>query len=135
MKILLDSHILLWALAGHEKLSQRAAILIQNPDNIIYYSVASLWELSLKHAVHPENVEFSDKELCDFCDEAEYVPLDVKRRHILMVETLRRRDGARRHKDPFDRILIAQAKAEGMIFLTHDSLLSDYGEPCVIVDI
>ena len=133
MKIPLDSHILLWALAGHEKLPQKAVEMIQNPDNLIFYSVASLWELSLKHAVHPENVEFSCLELCSYCDEAEYLPLDVRREHILVSETLRRKDGARRHKDPFDRILLAQAKAEGMVFLTHDSLLADYGEPCVIV--
>ena len=133
MNLLLDSHILLWALSGHAKLPAKAEKFIQDTENAVYYSAASVWELSLKHVAHPENIEFSGKELCGYCDEAGYLPLDVRREHILMVETLHRKDGARRHKDPFDRILLAQAKVEHMMLLTHDTLLADYEEPCVIV--
>lgn len=133
MKILLDSHVLLWALTGHPKLSERARTEIENPGNLVFYSAASIWELSLKHMLHPEHVEFSGAELCVYCDEAEYLPLEVKRRHVLTLQSLNRRKGSSRHKDPFDRMLLAQAKAEGMTLLTHDQLLADYGEPCVVI--
>ena len=132
MKILLDSHILLWALTDHPKLPGKARDYIQDPENLIFYSAVSVWELSLKHTAHPDNVEFSGRELCEYCDDAEYLPLNVTRSHILTMERLRRKKDAPPHKDPFDKLLLAQAVAENMLFLTHDSLLPDYGEPCVV---
>lgn len=133
MKLLLDSHILIWALNDDPQLSKKARDYILNPDNLVYYSAASVWELGIKHALHPDNVDFSPQELCDCCDDAGYEPLDISRKHIFQIDSLRRPSDAPFHKDPFDRLLIAQAKAEHMMLLTHDSLLPDYNEACIIL--
>lgn len=132
MNILLDTHVLLWALTGSEKLSERAKSFILNSDNVVYYSVASIWEISIKHALHPDNISFSGRELSEYCLKAGYESLEISDRHIFSLETLHRNKSAKPHSDPFDRIMIAQAKAENMLLLTHDSLLPDYNEACVI---
>ncbi len=132
MKLLLDSHILIWALNDDPQLSKKARDYILNPDNLVYYSAASVWELAIKHALRPDNVEFTPQELCDCCDDAGYEPLDVSREHIFQIDSLRRPEDAPAHKDPFDRLLIAQAKEEHMLFLTHDSLLPYYDEACIV---
>lgn len=132
MNILLDTHILIWALTADEKLSEKAKDFILNPDNIIYYSAASIWEISIKHALHPDKFFFSGKELSSFCIQAGYEPLDISDRHVFALETLKRSENVKPHNDPFDRIMISQAKAENMLFLTHDTLLPDYNEACII---
>ena len=132
MNLLLDTHVLIWALTDDARLSQKARQLILDPDNAIYYSAASVWEISIKHALHPKEIEFSGKELSDCCREAGYLPLEIRDRHVYSLETLARSKDAQPHKDPFDRMLMAQAKAENMSFLTHDSLFSGYDEKCVI---
>ena len=93
MKILLDTHILLWVLSNDAKLSEKARKLVENEENEIYYSIVSLWEVELKRLAHPE---------------------------------------AMPHKDPFDRMLICQATTENMLFVTHDSLIPGYCEPCIL---
>lgn len=132
MNLLLDSHVLIWALTEDERLSEKARHLILDPDNVIYYSAASIWEISIKHANHPDEIQFSGKELSVFCREAGFLQLEIRDKHVYALETLNRPEDARPHKDPFDRILLAQAKAENMSFLTHDALIPDYNEKCVI---
>lgn len=132
MNILLDSHVLLWALTDDIRLSQKARNYIMDSDNFIFYSAASVWELSVKHSLHPESIAFTAEELIQYCDEAGFDALDISVEHVLLLDTLKRPETAPRHKDPFDRLLIAQAKAEGMLFLTHDALLPDYNESCII---
>ena len=132
MNILLDTHILIWALNGDQRLSGKAAEMILDEGNVIYYSTVSVWEVSIKHALHPENVEFSGKELAEFCQEAGFLPIEMRDRHVFALETIKRAEGAPPHHDPFDRMLIAQAKAENMSFLTHDALLPYYEERCIV---
>ena len=132
MNLLLDTHLLIWTLNEDPKLSARAKELILDPGNTIYYSSVSIWEIAIKHAIHPDNVEFTGKELSGFCREAGFLPVEVKKRHVFALETLKRPDTAPRHNDPFDRMLIAQAKADNLTFLTHDELLSYYGESCIV---
>ena len=132
MNLLLDTHILIWALNEDACLSEKARRLILGADNAVYYSVASIWEISIKHASHPEEIEFSGKKLSEYCRQAGYLPLEMKDKHVHALETLARPDSAPPHKDPFDRILLAQAKAESMLFLTHDARIPDYNEKCVI---
>ena len=131
MNLLLDTHILLWALSDDEKLSDKARKMILAPENTVYYSVVSIWEISIKHAIHPDNVVFSGKEIMQYCRDAGYLALDLQERHIASLETLKRKETAKPHHDPFDRMLIAQAKSERMTFVTHDSLLPDYQEKCI----
>ena len=132
MNILLDTHILIWALNEDPRLPDRAKEMILDEGNAIYYSTVSIWEVAIKHAIHPEDVEFTGKELVGFCQEAGFLPVEMRDRHVFALETITRVEGAPPHHDPFDRMLIAQAKAENMSFLTHDSMLPYYNENCII---
>lgn len=122
MNLLLDTHILIWALNEDPRLPEKAREMILDKDNAIYYSSVSIWEISIKHAIHPENVEFTGKELSQFCEEAGFLPVEMRDKHVFALETITRADGAPPHHDPFDRMLVAQAKAENMSFITHDSV-------------
>ena len=132
MNLLLDTHVLIWTLNEDQRLSEKARELILDPDNAIYYSSVSIWEVAIKHTIHPENVTFTGKELSQYCQEAGFLPVEMRDRHVFALETITRADDAPPHHDPFDRMLIAQAKAENMSFLTHDSLLPYYNEKCII---
>ena len=132
MNLLLDTHILIWALNEDPRLPEKAKRLILDQNNTIYYSVVSIWEVSIKHAAHPDNVSFSGKELSQFCAEAGYLSVGIGDKHIFALETIKRKEGSPQHHDPFDRLLIAQAKAERMSFITHDSLIPYYEEKCII---
>ncbi len=131
MKYLLDSHILIWALFADEKLPGEAYAIVNDPKNEIYYSAASVWEVGIKHSKSPEKIPVSSQLLTEGCDMAGMFPLPVTKEHAMAVTRLSRAENTPPHNDPFDKMLIAQAKTEGMIFLTHDHLLKDYGEGCV----
>lgn len=132
MKILLDTHIILWSLKNDQKLSEKARRIILDENNDIYYSVASMWEVTIKHMASPQKMGISGKELSILCKKMHYKILSISEEDINMLETLHREQNAPKHNDPFDRILIAQAKAQNCMFLTHDSLIPFYNEPCVI---
>ncbi len=132
MKLLLDTHILIWALNDDPRLPKKARELLLKPGNSIYYSVVSIWEVAIKHAIHPGNVAFTGRELAQFCNDAGFLPLNMQEKHVFSLETIERGNDAPPHNDPFDRMLIAQAKTEKMRFLTHDSLLPYYKEPCIL---
>ena len=132
MRLLLDTHILIWALADDPKLPKEARKLILDENNLLYASVVSVWEVIIKRALHPNEMPYSGRDFFDACERAGFETLAVNAAHVLAVEGLRRGANAPPHKDPFDRLLIAQAKVEGMTLVTHDSLLSGYGAPCVL---
>ena len=131
MKYLLNTHILLWALSDDANLPDDARAIISLPENEKYFSVASVWEIAIKHMKAPEYMPVSGDLIVHYCDLYGILLLPIRQEHVLMLPTLRRSADAPPHNDPFDRILIAQAKLEGMIFLTHDRLLKDYNESCV----
>lgn len=132
MKILLDTHIAIWAVLDSEELSDEARKMILDRRNEIYYSAASVWEITIKHMTHPETFLYSGVHLEKGCEENGFISLPIYNKHSAQLETLVRPKNAPPHKDPFDRILLAQAKAEGMKFMTHDALISYYTEPFVI---
>ena len=132
MNLLLDTHILLWALSEDERLSEKARELILEPGNALYYSVVSVWEIAIKHALHPDNVKLSGKELSEYCHQAGFLPLDLRDKHVVSLEGICRDEDAPKHNDPFDRILLSQAKTENMSFLTHDTIFQGYHENCTI---
>lgn len=132
MKVLLDTHIILWALTNDERLPQKAKTIISKSENEIWYSTASVWEVTIKYMNHPEHMPISGRQFTMYCNMAGYQMLPVQDQHVHALERLRRMENAPMHKDPFDRILIAQAKVENMIFITHDSLLPWYREECII---
>ena len=127
MKILLDTHVLLWAITGSRRLSAKAARIINNPDNTIYISIISPWEVEIKHNKYPDKLPVGSADLLKYCKLAGYSNLSVRPSHIEYLSHLDR--GV--HADPFDRMLICQAKAEGMLLLTCDAKIGNYNEDCV----
>ena len=132
MNILADTHILIWVLLDHERLPLKARALLSDPNNDVYFSSVSVWEIAMKHAAHPHELPFTGEAFYELCLKSGFQLADISISHIFAFEALRRAEGAPAHKDPFDKLMIAQSKTEGMTFLTHDSLLSDYKEPCVL---
>lgn len=132
MKILLDTHILLWALSNDVKLPGKARKLIENAENEICYSVISLWEVELKRQAHPGAMLVSAEELAEYCEQSGFQRILVREKHVYALAGLKRDKNAPSHKDPFDRMLICQASTENMMFITHDSLIPGYNEPCIL---
>ena len=123
MKLLLDTHILLWAAGQPEKLSESARTLLTTPDNTLYFSVASIWEIVIKRGLGREDFKVEPRRLRKLLVTHGYRELPVVAEHVFTVETL-----PLLHKDPFDRLLLAQARSEGMLLLTVDASVSQYLE-------
>lgn len=132
MKILLDTHILLWALSDDARLPAQARELILDERNEIYYSILSLWEIELKHLAHPDAMTISAREVAAYCERAGYLQLSLRGPHIYGLSRLHRAEDAPPHKDPFDRLLICQASVENMMLVTHDSRIAEYQSPCIV---
>ena len=129
-ELLLDTHIILWMSLGDERLSQKAKNLIKENIGSIYYSIASMWEVQIKYDI--KKMPISGIEFMHYCEQSGYHKLPIDDLHVAELAGLVRDEAAPYHNDPFDRILISQAKAEGFTFLTHDSLLRGYNEPCLV---
>ena len=133
MKILLDTHILIWFHTRDSELSEKAWEILLNPENEIFYSSVNVWETQIKYLKHKEEINFSGEELDDFCKAAGLKCLNVEPKHCIVLKTLSYSENAPRlHKDSFDKILICQAKTENMFLMTHDSLIPFYNEPCIL---
>lgn len=128
MNIIFDTHIALWALSNDPRLPQKARNMIGKEDNRIFWSVASMWEIAIKKSIKPDKMPLSGLEYMHFCEQAGYECLSVKDRHVVALESL-----PSVHTDPFDRILVSQARSEGMTFLTHDSVLGAYGKEVMVL--
>ncbi len=131
MNILIDTHIALWAISDTSKLSTELRRTLEDGNNRIYYSMASVWEVAIKHSLHKDDMPMPEEEFVKLCNDTGFYRLNIRPEHIYNVKTVIRPHTAPKHNDPFDRLLIAQAKTEGMQFFTHDQLLKDYDESCV----
>lgn len=123
MKYLIDTHLALWLLTDNKQLSQKARQVILSPNHRIYASVASLWEVAIKHKKYPNDMPLDSGTMARLLKQSNVLLLPIKLEHIVATETL-----PDMHKDPFDRLLIAQAISEPMRFLTHDEKLVPYSE-------
>lgn len=132
MKILIDTHIAIWAVLNDIKLSEKAKEILLDNKNEIFYSTASVWEITIKHMLHPDKIRINGSLLEKGCGDNGYEVLPILNKHVSALETLKRQKNAPKHNDPFDRIMVAQAKAEDMMFLTHDSLIPYYMESFII---
>jgi PIN domain nuclease of toxin-antitoxin system len=121
MRLLLDTHIALWALADDPRLPPRARELIADEDNAIHVSTASVWEIAIKHTFQRGDMPVSAAQALRWFRSAGYLLLDVKPEHAVAVEKL-----PLLHTDPFDRLLVAQALAEPLRLLTHDPAVARY---------
>lgn len=117
MRILVDTHTLLWAAKG--SLPSSASKLLEDSSNELYFSSANIWEIELKRQKLDIDIEALVKSLL----ENGYRELSITSRHVLGLQAL-----PKLHSDPFDRILLSQAVCEGLFFLTADSVLKQYAE-------
>ncbi len=122
MKILLDTHAFLWWDSEPERLGLMAAGLLSKTDNEIFVSVASAWEVQIKKQLGKLSLSVPLAELIESQEQVNDVRiLPVKLDHVLALDDL-----APHHKDPFDRILVAQARVEGMMLISGDPVFSKY---------
>lgn len=125
MNYLLDTQLLLWAAAGDTgKLSVEAARLIADPDNLLMFSAASLWEVAIKAALARPDFEVDPHLLRRGLLDNGYRELPITSQHTVAVTHL-----PALHKDPFDRLLVAQATVEGVTLVTADEVLAEYPGP------
>lgn len=128
MRLLLDTHILLWALTDDARLPERARELLLDSRNEVFFSAASVWEIAIKRSLRREAISISAEEAVRFFRAAGYKELAVSATHAAKVETL-----APIHADPFDRLLVAQAMTEPMLLITHDRTIASYGPEIILV--
>ncbi len=123
MRLLLDTHVAIWALISPDLIPDRIANLIADPENDIYVSAASVWEIGIKFALgKPSAPPFSARDAVSHFAEAGFIPLPVTAVHAATVEEL-----PPLHANPFDRILIAQAFSEPLRLISHDAKVAAYG--------
>lgn len=128
MRLLLDTHIALWAIIDSPRLNAQARSLILDSANSIHISTASVWEIAIKHMLGQGGMPISGTQAAVYFQAAGYTELAVVNAHIVMLETL-----PPHHKDPFDRLLVAQALAEPLRLLTHDTTVSRYSDSIILV--
>lgn len=128
MRILLDTHIVIWAMTGSAKLTQYARNVLTDLDNDIFLSAASLWEVALKHNRRPDKIPVSAEQVARYCNGNGIWQLPVRFQHVLNVNAL-----PPIHADPFDRMIVTQALSESLTLLTHDDLVAQYGDSIIKV--
>ncbi|MGC2475027.1 MAG: type II toxin-antitoxin system VapC family toxin [Candidatus Sulfotelmatobacter sp.] len=124
MKLLLDTHLLLWA-AGHpNRLSAAVLKLIDNPANELFFSAASIWEVAIKRGLGRSDFQADPRLLRRGLLDNGYSELPILSHHVVAIDSL-----PLIHKDPFDRLLVAQATVEGISLLTSDTVVARYPGP------
>ena len=131
MKLLLDTHIAIWWVTDDPRLSETGRRYIQDTDNISHVSAASIWEIAIKSQLrrgHPDDMFMTGNEAIKDFDAAgfELVAVDVE--VAAAIDYL-----APLHGDPFDRLLVAHARQNQMLLLTHYKKLQDYGEFVLVI--
>lgn len=128
MKLLLDTHLLLWAAGSPEKLSGTARELILDNGNTLFFSSASIWEIVIKKGLGRDDFRVDPARLRTLLVANGYEEMAVESDHVLAVDLL-----PPVHKDPFDRILLAQARVERVLLMTGDTQILTYGDGVVAV--
>lgn len=124
MKLLLDTHLLLWAAGEPKRLPAAARKLINDPRNELLFSAASLWEITIKRSLGREDFRVDPRLLRRGLLDNGYAELAITGEHTIAVDSL-----PPIHKDPFDRLLVAQSMVESVTLLTSDPLLAQYPGP------
>jgi PIN domain nuclease of toxin-antitoxin system len=124
MRLLIDTQIALWWLSDDERLSQKSRELISSRENEVCFSIGSLWEISIKNGQGKlkANATLVGRWLAEWS--VEILPVTIP--HLTTLEQL-----PAHHRDPFDRLILAQALSEGMTVLTSDEKMAAYGVPCI----
>jgi PIN domain nuclease of toxin-antitoxin system len=122
VRLLLDTHALLWALSAPSRLPVRTAAALRDPSNDVFVSAASAWEIAIKAALGKLSADVD--EIVRTSLEVGFEELAVTLAHARRVHSL-----PPRHRDPFDRMLVAQALEDGLTVVTHDAMVIAYGAP------
>ncbi len=128
MRVLLDTHLLIWLSAASDRLPKIVRQTVENSDNKLFFSAASIWELSIKESTGKARLELPPALLHRQLLANDFQEISVTAVHGLGVLSL-----TPIHKDPFDRILIAQAIAENMVLMTSDETIARYEGPIRLV--
>lgn len=128
MNLLLDTHLLLWLAARDDMMSAKADALIKDLGNTLWFSVASLWEVTIKKSLNRPDFQTDASVLRAGLLANDYQEMPIEGRHCLTLGSL-----PGHHSDPFDRMLLAQAIAEGMQLVTADRKLAQYEGPVISV--
>ena len=124
MKLLLDTQVLLWAAGNSRRLTASARKLLHDPDNALYFSAASLWEITIKNSLGRTDFRVEPRVLRRGLLDNGYTELAITSQHAVSVDAL-----PDTHRDPFDRLLLAQALSEGITLVTGDARLATYPGP------
>jgi PIN domain nuclease of toxin-antitoxin system len=128
VRLLLDTHLLLWAADSVKRVPRRARALMSDPMNELVFSVASLWEIAIKSKLNRSDFQVDARTLRRGLIDNGYHELPIISEHAVAIDTL-----PPIHKDPFDRLLIAQATVEDITLLTDDLTLAQYPGPIQLV--
>lgn len=128
MTLLLDTHLLLWAAGDSGQLSSKAQNLLGDPATELMFSTASIWEVVIKSALGRDDFRVDPQRFRNGLIQNGYSELEIRSEHALAVGSL-----PLIHKDPFDRILIAQAQVENVTLLTTDDKMARYSGPIQVV--
>jgi PIN domain nuclease of toxin-antitoxin system len=128
VKLLLDTHLLLWAAESVRRIPRSARPLISDPDNELLFSAASIWEIAIKSTLKRPDFQVDARTLRRGLIDNGYIELPVLSEHAVAIDAL-----PSIHKDPFDRLLIAQATVEGITLLTDDATVARYPGPVQLV--
>jgi PIN domain nuclease of toxin-antitoxin system len=128
MKLLLDTHLLLWAAGKPNRLPAAVRKLIDSPANELLFSAASVWEVAIKRGLGRSDFQADPRLLRRGLLDNGYTELPILSDHVVAIESL-----PPIHKDPFDRLLVAQATVEGITLLTADSIVAEYPGPVRMV--
>ena len=121
MKLLLDTHLLLWAATAPQRLSVEAQGLFNNPDNELYFSAVSIWEVAIKRGLDRPDFQLDVRQFRRGLIDNGYIELQMSSLHAVAIDIL-----PAVHRDPFDRMLVAQASVEGLPLITSDAVLAQY---------
>jgi|ERR1035441_4820888 PIN domain nuclease of toxin-antitoxin system len=124
MKFLLDTHVAIWVLLDHPNIRPEARAILNSPENEFVFSVSSIWEIAIKRSLQRGDFLYDPRVIRRQLMDDGYKELPVLGQHAVAVDSL-----PRIHKDPFDRILIAQAMVEGITLLTADAAIARYPGP------
>lgn len=128
MGYLLDTHVVLWLANEPDKLTDDVQAVLLDKQTVIYFSAVSLWEIAIKSALKKANFVVDLPKLYQQLIYYNYLELPVISKYCLQVESL-----PFHHKDPFDRLLVAQAMSEGLTLITHDKQIWEYSLPVLKV--
>lgn len=128
MRLLIDTHIAIWAVMHDPGLSPRATAMIADPENDVAISIASLWEIAIKNAVGRAPLPMTVVQAAAAFEAASFTRLPITIAHLAEIENL-----PNCHRDPFDRLLVATAIADTYRLVTTDHALRDYGDHVLLV--